>query len=90
MWFEVYRDSYWKGGPVMMSALSGIEIACWDIAGKFFNIPVCNLIGGRMRENVPTWFCGAHTPKDFAEKARCTVPKGVKALKWDPFLAKHI
>lgn len=30
MWFEVYRDSYWKGGPVMMSALSGIEIACWD------------------------------------------------------------
>ena len=43
MWFEVYRDSYWKGGPVMMSALSGIEIACWDIAGKFYNAPVCNL-----------------------------------------------
>ena len=46
MWFEVYRDSYWKGGPVMMSALSGIEIACWDIIGKTCGKPLYQLLGG--------------------------------------------
>ena len=40
MCFEVYRDIYWKGGAVLMSAISGIEIAMWDIAGKYFNTPV--------------------------------------------------
>ena len=94
MWFEVYRDSYWKGGPVMMSALSGIEIACWDIAGKFYNAPVCNLIGGRLRDKVPmyanAWFIGARTPEEFAGKAKYTVSKGVKALKWDPFGKAHM
>ena len=72
----------------------GIEIACWDIAGKFYNAPVCNLLGGRMREQVPmyanAWFTGARTPEQFAEKARYTVSKGVKALKWDPFGKAHM
>ena len=42
MLFEVYRDIYWKGGAVLMSAISGIEIALWDIAGKFFNTKIIN------------------------------------------------
>ncbi len=94
MWFEVYRDSYWKGGPVMMSALSGIEIACWDIAGKFYNTPVYNLLGGRMRDKVKmyanAWFTGARQPEDFAQAAKKTVDMGVKALKWDPFGKAHM
>ena len=89
MWYEVYRDSYWKGGPVMMSAVSGIEIAMWDIAGKFFSTPVYNLLGGRMRNEVKiyanAWFTGAKSPEEFAQKAKETVARGVKALKWDPF-----
>ena len=94
MWFEVYRDSYWKGGPVMMSALSGIEIACWDIAGKFYNAPVANLLGGRMRDRVKkyanAWFVGAREPADFARAAKKTVAMGVRALKWDPFGKAHM
>ena len=66
MLFEVYRDSYWKGGPVMMSALAGIEIACWDIAGKYRNVPVHALLGGKMRDRVKmyanAWFVGAREP----------------------------
>lgn len=89
MWFEVYRDSYWKGGPVMMSALSGIEIAMWDIVGKFYNQPVYNLMGGKMRDKVKmyanAWFIGAREPEEFASAAKKTVALGVKALKWDPF-----
>ncbi len=92
--FEVYRDMYWKGGPVLTSAMSGIEIALWDIAGKFFNTPVSTFFGGKMRDKVKmyanAWFVGARTPEQFAEKAKNTVALGVKALKWDPFGAAHM
>ena len=92
--FEVYRDIYWKGGPVLMSAMSGIEIALWDIAGKFFNTPVSTFFGGKMRDRVKmyanAWFVGAKTPEEFAKKAKNTVALGIKALKWDPFNKSHM
>jgi galactonate dehydratase len=94
MCFEVYRDIYWKGGPVLMSAISGIEIALWDIAGKYFNTPTYNLLGGKMRDKVKmyanAWFVGARTPEEFAAKAKRTADLGIKALKWDPFGSAHM
>ena len=94
MLFEVYRDSYWKGGPVMMSALAGIEIACWDIAGKHYGVPVHALLGGKMRDRVKmyanAWFVGAREPADFAAAAKKVKALGVKALKWDPFGKAHM
>ena len=94
MCFEIYRDIYWKGGPVLMSAISGIEIALWDIVGKFLNTPTYNLLGGKMRDRVKmyanAWFIGARTPEEFAAKAKRTVDLGIKALKWDPFGAAHM
>jgi galactonate dehydratase len=94
MCFEVYRDIYWKGGAVLMSAISGIEIALWDIAGKYFNTPTYNLLGGKMRDKVKmyanAWFVGARTAEEFAAKAKRTVDLGVKALKWDPFGSSHM
>ncbi len=91
--FEVYRDMYWKGGPVLMSAISGIEIALWDIAGKYFNTPVYTFFGGKMRDKVKmyanAWFIRAREPEDFARQAKKTVDLGIKALKWDPFGASH-
>ncbi len=92
--FEVYRDCYWKGGPVMMSALSGIEIALWDIKGKFYNTPVYNLLGGKMRDRVKmyanAWFVNARTPEDFASAAKKVKALGIQALKWDPFGKAHM
>lgn len=94
MRFEVYRDIYWKGGPVLMSAISGIEMAMWDIMGKFFNTPVSTFFGGAMRDRVKMyangWFSGSREPENFARKARETVALGVKALKWDPFGKAHM
>ncbi|MDD5728886.1 MAG: galactonate dehydratase [Victivallales bacterium] len=94
MCFEVYRDIYWKGGPVLMSAISGIEMAMWDIAGKHFNCPVSALLGGKMRDRVRmyanAWFTGAITPDEFAAKARETVALGITAMKWDPFGKAHL
>lgn len=94
MRFEIYRDIYWKGGPVMMSALSGIEMACWDIMGRFFNVPVSTLLGGKIRDRVKmyanAWFVDAREPEDFAACAKKTVAMGIKALKWDPFGKSHM
>lgn len=94
MMFEVYRDIYWKGGPVFMSALSAIEMACWDIMGKALNVPVYTFFGGKVREEVKmyanAWFVGARTPQEFAKKAKQTAALGIRALKWDPFGSAHM
>ena len=45
-WHAIYRDAYWRGGPVLMSALSAVEMALWDILGKHLNVPVYQLLGG--------------------------------------------
>lgn len=88
-WHDAYRDAYWRGGPVLMSALAGVEMALWDIKGKALGVPVYQLLGGPVRQEVPCyangWFAGARTPEEFAQKARQTVAAGFHALKWDPF-----
>lgn len=93
-WHQAYRDAYWRGGPVLMSALSAIEMALWDIKGKDLGVPVYQLLGGKVRESVPCyangWFAPAKTPEEFAEKAILAVEQGFKALKWDPFGSAYL
>lgn len=88
-WSMVYRDAYWRGGAVLMSALSAVETALWDVLGKFLNVPVYQLLGGKTRDRVRIyangWFAGAKTPAEFGEKAKIAVKRGITALKWDPF-----
>ena len=77
-----------------MSAISGIEMAMWDISGKFYNAPVHALLGGKVRDKVKmyanAWFIDAKEPEEFAKCAKKTVDLGVKALKWDPFGKSHM
>ncbi|MBQ2966964.1 MAG: galactonate dehydratase [Clostridia bacterium] len=88
-WHTIYRDAYWRGGAVLMSALSAVEMALWDILGKSLNVPVYQLLGGKMNEKVRIyvngWFAGAKEPEEFGEKAKIAVQRGVTAMKWDPF-----
>lgn len=86
---EMYRDSYWRIGPVLQSAISAVEMAMWDIKAKLCGVPVYELLGGRVRDGIRmyanAWFPGAKEPEEFAAAAKAAVAKGVTALKWDPF-----
>ena len=66
-----------------------METALWDILGKSLNVPVYQLLGGKVHDRVRIyvngWFAGAKTPKEFGEKAKIAVKKGITAMKWDPF-----
>ena len=73
----------------MMSALSAVEMALWDILGKKLRVPVYQLLGGKVRDKVRIyvngWFAGASEPEEFGTRAKAAVKRGITALKWDPF-----
>jgi galactonate dehydratase len=85
---QLIRDQY-QGGPTVLTAISAVEIACWDLIGKACGQPVYRLLGGRARDRLPAyangWYGGAVTPADFAARARDVVRRGYGALKFDPF-----
>ncbi|MEU6718375.1 mandelate racemase/muconate lactonizing enzyme family protein [Nonomuraea sp. NPDC046802] len=87
--YELARDWYWRGGPVIMTALSSLEMALWDISARELGVPVSRLLGGATRDRVRAyangWFSGAVTSEDYAAAARRTVDSGFRGLKWDPF-----
>ena len=75
-------------GPSFYSAIAGVEHALWDITGKALGVPVYKLIGGAVRERVRlyanTWFIGARTPDEYAERASTVTAMGWDAVKFDP------
>ena len=52
LWQDVFRGTFWRGGPVLQAALSGVDLALWDIKGKALNVPVYQLLGGKCRDKV--------------------------------------
>ena len=87
--FMAYNDFAGKRGSLeLFCAISAIEQALWDIAGKAAGQPVYNLLGGAFREKIRVYangWGGGGTPEQAAEAAAATVAKGFTALKFDPF-----
>ncbi len=91
IWTKLYKDLNWLGqaGPVM-SAISAIDMALWDIQGKTLGVPIYQLLGGKYRDKLKLyanyWFTkGDHSAASYAEQAKAVLNAGFTALKFDPF-----
>jgi galactonate dehydratase len=65
LWQAMYRMPRWRGGPILNSAISAIEIALWDILGKALNVPIYKLLGGAARDKIRLYLDVGSTPEAF-------------------------
>lgn len=78
-WQAIYRHAFYRGGPVLTSALSGIDQALWDIKGKALGIPIYELLGGPTRDRVRV-YAHARSP----EEIKRSMQQGFRAFKTGP------
>lgn len=82
IWNVLYRAGFYRGGGVMMSAIAGIDQALWDIKGKYFGVPVYQLMGGACRERMRVYsWIGGDRPKDVGMAAKEKQDQGFTAVK---------
>lgn len=82
MWQSFYVSSYWRNGPVLNNAISGLDQALWDIKGKRANMPVYQLLGGKSRFAIPCYaHAGGRTPEAVAEDVQKFMDKGYKHVR---------
>lgn len=82
LWNQMYRSSFYRGGPILMSAISGIDQALWDIKGKYFNAPIHQLLWGKARDSIKVYsWIGGDRPSDVAREAQKVADKGFNAIK---------
>jgi galactonate dehydratase len=78
----LYRGGFYRGGPVLTSALSGIEQALWDIKARALGVPIYDLLGGRVRDRMRVYaWVGGDRPEQAAQDARERVRQGYRAVK---------
>ncbi|TDL25253.1 enolase C-terminal domain-like protein [Rickenella mellea] len=82
VWQTAYWAGFYRGGPVLMSALSGLDIALWDIKGKKLRVPIYQLLGGKVREPVKVYgWIGGDKPADVVDAAKRRKEQGFMAVK---------
>lgn len=90
MWQKLYRCTFYRGGPILMSAISGLDQALWDIRGKYFNVPVHKLLNGGIKEKIMVYRgIQGSTPEELAAHAVERVKAGYKLVKCSPNPATH-
>lgn len=83
-WQAMYRGGFYRGGPILMSAIAGIDQALWDLKGKHYDAPIYELLGGRARDAIRVYqWIGGEDPADLVEEAHQLVDAGYTALKMD-------
>jgi len=86
-WQWMYRSPFWTGGPILNAAISGIEIALWDILGKWLDVPVYTLLGGRCRDKIKVYanIGGSEAWQERWQRFK-KEERGIKAVKFGAFL----
>ncbi|KAF2676808.1 mandelate racemase/muconate lactonizing protein-like protein [Lentithecium fluviatile CBS 122367] len=82
IWQMCWRTSFYRGGPVFMSALAGIDIALWDLKAKKLGVPIYQLLGGKVRDKLRVYaWIGGDRPSDVKEQAQARKAQGFTAVK---------
>jgi len=89
-WNVMYRGGFYRGGPILMSAIAGIDQALWDIKGKHLGVPVHALLGGPVRDRIRVYsWIGGDRPSDTARAAKEAVARGFTAVKMNATEEMH-
>lgn len=84
IWQMIYRNGCYRGGPVLMSALSGVDMALWDIKGRVLGVPVHSLLGGPVRERIRSYcWIGGDRPHNLVAGAKAMREAGFDAVKFN-------
>jgi galactonate dehydratase len=82
IWQVLYRGGFYRGGPILMSAIAGIDQALWDIKGKYLNVPVYQLLGGAVRDKMKMYcWIGGDNPDVVLQQAKDKLDAGFTAVK---------
>ncbi|MBK8503509.1 MAG: starvation-sensing protein RspA [Saprospiraceae bacterium] len=82
LWQTTYTSSYWRNGPVLNNALSGLDQALWDIKGKRANMPVYELLGGKVRMAPPTYtHASGGSPEEVVERVQEYIDMGYRHVR---------
>ena len=82
VWQSLFRGTYWRGGPVLMTALAGIDIALWDIKGKRAGLPLYSLLGGKTREGALAYtHVGGADFASVEDGVRAAMARGFKVVR---------
>jgi galactonate dehydratase len=85
LWQKIFRGTFWRGGPVLQSALAGLDIALWDLAGKSLGVPTYRLLGGAARTKALAYcHAGGKNPEEIAADAKRLAEQGWKAVRIAP------
>ena len=81
-WQAMYRGAFYRGGPILMSAIAGVDQALWDIKGKYHDAPIHQLLGGQVRDRIKVYaWVGGDRPTDIVASAQQAIADGFSATK---------
>ncbi|KAG6361856.1 hypothetical protein INS49_010085 [Diaporthe citri] len=82
IWQMSWRTTFYRGGPVFMSALAGIDIALWDLKARKLGVPIYQLLGGKVRDKLKVYaWIGGNRPGNVAEEAKSRKSQGFSCVK---------
>ena len=85
IWQDIFRGTFWRGGPVLQSALAGIDIALWDLQGKALGVPVYRLLGGATRDKVLVYrHVFGRAAEQLVDVSKAMLEEGWRVLRISP------